>query len=415
MRFARALLVVAASLMAAPALAGDFALKDGDRVVFYGDSITDQRLYSTYVEAFVATRFPKRNITFVHSGWGGDRVGGGGGGPIDVRLKRDVIAYKPTVVSIMLGMNDASYRAFDDKIFETYSKGYEHILDSLKAALPDVRLTLIQPSPFDDVTRKPNFEGGYNAVLLKYGDYLKGLAAKRKATLADLNTGLVEATKKADATDHDTAVKFNPDRVHPAPAGQLLMAEGLLKAWDAPALVSSVEIDTEATSSVKAQNAKVTELVVGDSVTWSQEDEALPFPIDRADKVVAVALTSSDFLDALDRQTVKVAKLKAANYTLKIDGNAVGDFTREALAEGVNIANLDTPMWRQSRQVLEQIQLHNNTHFMRWRMMPASLAEFDPAYREAFDAIGRLEGEIVKKQRVTALPKPHRFELSPKS
>ena len=40
-------------------------------------------------------------------------------------------------------------------------------------------------TPFDDVTRKPNFEGGYNAVLLKYGEYLKGLAAKRKATLAD--------------------------------------------------------------------------------------------------------------------------------------------------------------------------------------------------------------------------------------
>ena len=415
MKFARALLVFLVASLAVPALAGDFALKDGDRVVFYGDSITDQRLYSTYVEAFVATRFPKKNITFVHSGWGGDRVGGGGGGPIDVRLKRDVIAYKPTVVSIMLGMNDASYRAFDDKIFETYSTGYEHILDTLTTALPDVRLTLIQPSPFDDVTRKPNFEGGYNAVLLKYGEYLKGLAVKRKATLADLNTDLVEATKKADATDHDTAVKFNPDRVHPAPAGQLLMAEGLLKGWDAPALVSSVEIDTEAASSVKAQNAKVTELVVGDTVAWTQEDEALPYPLDRGDTVVALALKSSDFLSALDRQIVKVGKLKAAKYTLKIDGGSVGEFTKEELTDGVNIATLDTPMWRQSRQVLELIQSHNNLHFLRWRNIPASLSEYESAYKDAFDAIGRLEAEIVKKQKATALPKPHRFELSPKS
>src|SRR3954463_13859667 len=88
-------------VFAPPVVAADeepFYLKDGDRVVFYGDSITDQRLYTTYVETYVVTRFPKADITFVHSGWGGDRVGGGGGGRIDKRLKRDVFAYKPTVM-----------------------------------------------------------------------------------------------------------------------------------------------------------------------------------------------------------------------------------------------------------------------------------------------------------------------------
>src|SRR5262249_39511167 len=78
----------------------NFYLKPGDRVVFYGDSITDQRLYTTFTEAYVVTRFPRLNVTFIHSGWGGDRVTGGGGGPIDLRLQRDVFAYKPTVMTI---------------------------------------------------------------------------------------------------------------------------------------------------------------------------------------------------------------------------------------------------------------------------------------------------------------------------
>src|SRR5438128_5056539 len=143
-------LLLAATASAQP----DFYLKDGDRVVFYGDSITDQRLYTTFAESFVVTRFPKLNISFVHSGWGGDRVNGGGGGPVDVRLWRDVLPYNPTVVTIMLGMNDGRYRAFDQAIFDKFSTGFKAIVDTLKRQLPGVRLTAIQPSPYDDVTRE---------------------------------------------------------------------------------------------------------------------------------------------------------------------------------------------------------------------------------------------------------------------
>src|SRR5262245_56747695 len=137
------------ALFCLTAAAQSFYLKDGDTVVFYGDSITDQRLYTTFTETYVLTRFPKLKVTFVHSGWGGDRVTGGGGGPIDTRLARDVYTYKPTVMTIMLGMNDASYRAFDQGIFDTYRKGYEHIVASVKKNAPGIRMTLIQPSPFD--------------------------------------------------------------------------------------------------------------------------------------------------------------------------------------------------------------------------------------------------------------------------
>ena len=413
MRPSRAFLLLTA-LLAGSAHAGDFALKDGDRVVFYGDSITDQRLYTLYAEAYVVTRFPGRNITFVHSGWGGDRVTGGGGGPIDVRLERDVIAYKPNVVTIMLGMNDASYQPFKEDIFNTYAKGYEHIVETLQAKLPGVRLYLIQPSPFDDVTRKPNFEGGYNAVLLKYADFVKQLAEKIKAATADLNSGLVEATKKADAEDHDKALKFNPDRVHPAPAGQLLMAEGLLKAWEAPALVSSVEIHTEAASSVKAEGAKISDLVIGDSISWTEEDAALPFPLNLDDPIVMLAMKSSDFVDALDRQVVKVGNLSAASYALKIDGKEIGKFTKEQLAEGINIAPMKTPMWEQAQQVLDLTRKHNDVHFTEWRMLPSEMAKSHPeSYKAAQAGIDKLEAEIVKDQRAAAIPKPHKFELVP--
>ena len=72
-----AVVTVASVAIAVPAhaqTASDFAIKSGDRVVFYGDSITDQRMYSLMTEQYIVTRFPGIDVRFVHSGWGGDRV-----------------------------------------------------------------------------------------------------------------------------------------------------------------------------------------------------------------------------------------------------------------------------------------------------------------------------------------------------
>src|SRR5579872_4973541 len=65
-------LVLAATILAHRALAADFLIHDGDRVVFLGDSITEQRLYTTYIEAYALTRHPDWRLWFRNVGWGGD-------------------------------------------------------------------------------------------------------------------------------------------------------------------------------------------------------------------------------------------------------------------------------------------------------------------------------------------------------
>src|SRR5579863_8968365 len=125
MRFLPSLCLI---LSCTSAAASDFYLRDGDTVVFYGDSITHQRLYTVFTEAFVVTRFPHLRVRFVHSGYSGDRVSGGFGGTIDDRLKRDVFAYSPTVVTVMLGMNDGEYRAYTPEIFDKFAKGYRYLV-----------------------------------------------------------------------------------------------------------------------------------------------------------------------------------------------------------------------------------------------------------------------------------------------
>ena len=399
--------LVLAALWACSLWSQTFALKDGDTVVFYGDSITDQRLYTTFTETFAVTRFPHLRVKFVHSGWGGDRVTGGGGGNIDLRLRRDVLPYKPTVMTIMLGMNDGRYRAFDPEIFRTFSTGYEAIVRNVKAALPGLRITAIQPSPYDDVTRPPMFEGGYNAVLARYGQFVSELAGRENLHVADLNTSVVAMLERAKANDPKMAERIIPDRVHPGPAGHLIMAAALLKSWNAPALVTLVEI--ERGKLVKAENTAVTNI---DGLTWTQLDKALPMPVDPRDPVTALAVASSDFVATLNQQTLRVRGLDEGRYTLKIDGDSAGDFTSAQLAEGVNLAALATPMAKQAAEVHALTLKHNNVHFFRWRTLQTVLEAdgFNAGPSEA--SLDALEEQIVAAQRMAAQPKLRRYELA---
>ena len=409
------LLFTAALLVAGAAWSQDkFALKDGDRVVFYGDSITDQRLYTTFAETYVVTRFPRLKVWFVHSGVGGDRVTGGWAGPIDVRLPRDVIAYKPTVMTIMLGMNDGNYSGWNDGVFKTYSTAYQHIIDTMKRALPGIRITVIQPSPYDDVTRPPNIDDGYNAVLVRYGQFVKELGEREGLLVADLNAPVVSMLEKAKAEDPELAKNIIEDRVHPGPGGHLIMAEALLEAWNAPATVAAVEIDAAAGRVARADNAKITGLKAGSTLSWTETDGTLPMPVNMEDKVVALSVRNSDFIAALDQEPLKVTGLSAARYTLTIDGEKVGGFTKEQLEEGINLATLPTPMAKQAAKVHDLTLKHNDIHFACWRDVQLSLKDYklagEPAVVEALD---KLEDQIVQVQRETATPLRRHYELTP--
>ena len=49
---------------------------------------------------------------------------------------------------------------------------------------------------------------------------------------------------------------------------------------------------------------------------------------------IALAVRSSDVMETLNREMLKVTGGPASGYALKIDGQEVSKFSREALAEG---------------------------------------------------------------------------------
>jgi len=424
-RLSLALLAVLAASAAAQTPADSFYLHDKDTVVFYGDSITEQRLYTTFVETFVLTRYPQLQVRFVNAGWGGENAPGGNGGSADVRLTRDVIPYKPTVMTVMLGMNDGGYVAFNEERFNRYTAGMEHILEVMKTAFPGLRVTLIEPSPYDDVTLPPLFPGGFNSVLVRYGQYVSDLAARNQMVVADLNRPVVEMLKKANLRDPAGAKNLIPGRIHPAAGGHLIMAESLLKAWGASPIVSAVEIDAASKEVARSENTAVTGLTVDRAVAWSQTDAALPMLVSLRDRslptntrrgaaTLDLALECSDFMESLNQQTLRVRGLEAARYTLKIDGSEVGSFSGEQLSKGLNLAALATPMAIQALGVHVLTLKRGEVHEMRWKQLQVALQNDNlarlPAVLEGLDAV---EEELAVRQRAAAQPAIHAYELIP--
>jgi lysophospholipase L1-like esterase len=410
--FLAALALPAASPAAPPEAPTLFALRDGDRVVFYGDSITQDGAYARFVEEYVRTRFPRWDVRFYNAGVGGDTVRGGWAGPVDLRLQRDVVALRPTVVTIMLGMNDGGYKPFDPQTLATFGEGYRAIVAKLREALPELRLTLIRSSPFDDVARPPQFAPGYDDALRRLGCYVTTLAAKEKAAVVDfrdpVNAGIAAVLKD----NPDLARQVVPDRVHPGPAGHTLMGATLLRAWGAPSLVSRVAIDAAGPRVTTADRSEVSGLAAsGGGLTWTELDEALPLPLGFEDATVELAQKAGADLESLDQQLLVATALASGRYELKIDGQRIGAFTESELAKGVNLARYDTPMRWQAYAVAWSAGDGHELQKLRRRLLVAS--DEDPSVRAMIDALAAQDESAQKARSEQAMPKPRRFELVP--
>jgi len=388
-----------------------FYLHNGDTVVFYGDSITEQNYYNQWVQVYVATRFPWMRVHFYGAGIGGDRVTGGWAGPVDQRLERDVFSEKPTVVTVMLGMNDGGYQPTTDEIEQTYVKGYQHLLDSIREHVAGVRLTLLGPSPFDDVTRPVTFAGGYNAVMEHFAEINQSLADKYGAAFVNLNPPVVAAIQKADVMDSKIAPLLLPDRVHPDPLAHWVMAEALLKGWHAPALVSDVTLDGRAGAVVAARNASVSQVEqTAEGLKWTELEYGLPLPLMRSNASEALLLDVSDIEKQLNQEMLRVTGLAPGRYTLSIDGNAVDTFSPEALESGINLADYPTPMFHQAQSVGWLVRDRDETHFIHARMLARGADIGSEGGKDAMQSFENMQEDLLYE---AALPKPHVFRLTP--
>ncbi len=332
-------------------------LNEGDTLVFLGDSITHQCLYTQYVEDYFYTRFPKVRLHFHNAGVGGDRAK-----DALTRFDEDVAPYKPKYVTMLLGMNDGAYKDFDKAVFDTYQADMSTLLDKI-AALGAVAVPMT-PTMHDARSARVSLRGPqeprdtyYNGVLALYGGWLREQAQVRGLGFVDMWSPLNNLTLAKRKTDADwTMIK---DAVHPGPVGQVVMAAAIVSDMVKRRIVSQITVDAILGGPVaKGNNATIDHAACADGkLTFTALEAALPWVLPEDSKEgQQLARLGHHF----SNEKITVRQLPAGKYSFKIDGQEIGKYTEAQLSMGVEIEdNEKAPQHRQALQVAVLNQQRN--------------------------------------------------------
>lgn len=211
--------------------------KSDDVVLFTGDSITDgARDYTLYnrpnnaralgtgyvnlTAARISFDHPDKNLKIYNTGINGDTI-------IKLlnRWEKDCLALKPTVLSILVGVNDfnVAFSATGKGDPERYEREYRELLTLTRSKLPDIRFVIGEPYAIKGAREKidnwyPEFE--------KYREIAFKMAKEFNAVFVPYQSTFLKAS-----SDNKVSGKFyTPDGIHTSIAGAQLMSDTWLKA-----------------------------------------------------------------------------------------------------------------------------------------------------------------------------------------
>ncbi len=196
-------------------------------ILFQGDSITDclrDRTrswpndpaalgagYAGRIAGDLLAQHAGQGWKFFNRGISGDRI-------VDLlgRWRRDALALKPDLVSLLVGVNDTWHESLNGNGISVarYAELYRMVLQDTRAARPDCRLVLGEPFALPG----GEFKAEWLPELRERGAVVRQLAQEFGAAFVPYQQMFEAAQKKYSAAE------LAADGVHPSPLGHQLMA-----------------------------------------------------------------------------------------------------------------------------------------------------------------------------------------------
>ena len=217
--------LVPALFFAAVALyapAGDApALKKGDRIVFLGDSITAGASggtgFITLIKKALDEKHKDLGIETINAGVGGNEIH-----DLQKRVEKDVVAKKPMIVFIYIGINDVWHHKIPLKT--AFESGLKDVIGKITQG--GARVILCTPSVIGELKDGKN---GQDKYLDEISDVSRGIAKELGLQVCDLRKAFVDYLQSTNPENKGNGV-LTVDSVHLNPEGNKLVAEQMLKA-----------------------------------------------------------------------------------------------------------------------------------------------------------------------------------------
>ncbi len=338
-------------MMAYPLAPGQPGDQVSERIVFFGDSITQNGLYISYVDTLLRIRLPDRHWELINHGISSETVSGTSEPDHDPRrpdahdrFDRDVLAWKPDRVFACFGMNDGNYFPPDEERFTAFREGVERLVQRTKA-IPS-RLVLLTPPPYDPYRRQVGDENavrfGYKFPALNYDETLRRFAEWERTLADEPNLRVIDLHSRlnkhlSNRRSEQVSYFLAGDGVHPGETGHLLMALAVIEAFEPSPIWAEAEVDA---SQMKGLRGEVNDVRFDGDTLRFQWTRALPLP--RAKGWDGQSLAQENVPGVLGRERLVASHLPEGRYelTLSAEGQTwKGDreLTSVELAEGLDL------------------------------------------------------------------------------
>jgi lysophospholipase L1-like esterase len=401
--------IIALCLGASLLVRADYAIHDGDTVVFLGDSITAARTYGKYIEDFTLLRYPDRTVKFINAGKGGETAHGA-----LARLDDAVFGRGATVLTVAYGINDIGWgmkadaahrQAYLDAIGQIVDRCREH---HVRVLICSAAITAEDPDRAE------------RSFLQAMCDEGLALARSKGAGTIDVQRTMRQVQRRvlaanAGETDPKKQTRLHvDDGIHLNDLGQLAMAYAILKGLDAPSLVSSATVDAASSSVVASEGCKVADVTSkGDELSFTRTDRHLPLNLA---PFWALQQRYIPMGDELSRYMLTVKNLRDGRYDITAGGRALGTWSAADLARGVNLASATADAWQpggpwdaQAHALKVFTDMRDELVFAR-RAMSEQLTSH-PKLAELQRKADGIEQEIIDLQRAITQPIPVTFVL----
>ena len=412
-----AIVVVALAPSCGPAAAADLALQPGDFVAVVGDSITEQKQYSVFIEDYLLMCRPVGQVRVAQFGWSGDTANGFAG-----RMENDMLRFRPSVVTTCFGMNDGGYAPMTADKAARYQAAQTEIVRQCKAA--GVRVIVVgSPGCVDANTfHKSRIEAVmYNSTLAQERDIAREVARAEGVLFADVYAAMFDAMTKSKQEFGEAYPVGGGDGVHPEANGQLCMAFAFLKALGCGGEIARIEVNLADGKVLASDGHRVLSSAPGPIELESSRYPFCFYGDGKSPHSTRSILAALPFSAELNRFMLVATGGAAARYKVTW-GDASKEFTAAHLANGINLAAefLDNPFSQPFQHVESQIRAQQGYETPLVKAFLHDFPEIQKAVPEETDALKRIGARLLQKDQqlfdaaaASVVPVKHTLKIEP--